>query len=114
MNSYDKFANLAAREHRERRRIRDAALAWLERELGWQDHDLPKGLRGEAQACPIANALTLTGRGGAVVQMEYISYTEPSGVIRYRATPDEIQSFMRWFDGGEYPDLEIGGKGGDA
>jgi len=84
---------------------RAETLAWLRRELGFQGEDIPLGYRGRVTACPIAHAIIDSGRTEPVVTGMSISYTEASGVIRKRYTPDCALTFITGFDKDRYPDL---------
>jgi hypothetical protein len=91
----------------------DRALTYvngLRRELGRKPlQKLPKGEIGEAESCPIANALP----GVVEVDVDCIQFYEPDpdGLLgnspgKKRKPPRHVRQFIEEFDSGTYPELE--------
>lgn len=89
------------------RTILESTLMWV-RTQGYSDRQLPLGIIGDTEQCPIARALTRTGKyAGRTVRVGeshariFGGYDSPMPFD----LPADVQVFIAEFDDGLYPDL---------
>lgn len=74
-------------------------------DITYLDGDLPKGLRGETSACPLA-ILGSSVYGGVEVNSCQVEVWTPNGRAMIDVERTAIERFVREFDGGRWPEYE--------